>query len=305
MDSIYTTTITQAARRRGIGVDVLNAEWPIFTLRRRGCAVRCYNALTDRVGAVTFHLAQDKHLANQFLARHGISVPRQVKYTDWREACRFLRQCRSVVVKPCREWGGRGVSVAVRTPAELRAALRRARTFGEDRVIEECVSGIDHRVIIVNDRFAAAIVREPARVIGDGRHTVRELIRLKNAQARREDPSHVVPLDGETLRAVRAAGCDYASVPRRGRAVTVRRTSNYHTGGAVREVTATIDRTLVTEARRIARAFGIPVLGVDFLVQPGSGRRWVIEVSPDLAISPPEGARVAEYFLDYLFPPCT
>ena len=82
----------------------------------------------------------------------------------------------------------------------------------------------------------------------------------------------------------------------------VRLTSNYHTGGAVIESTETESADLVREAQKIARLFDIPVIGVDFLVNSKTGRHWVIELSPDLAISPPEGGKVARHFLDYLFP---
>jgi hypothetical protein len=91
-------------------------------------------------------------------------------------------------------------------------------------------------------------------------------------------------------------------VPRKGKIVTVRLTSNYHTGGSVIESTETESDSLVREAQKIARLFDVPVLGVDFLVNSQTGRHWVIELSPDLAISPPEGQKVARHFLDYLFP---
>ena len=71
MNTVYTTTITREAKRRGIGIEVIDADTPIFLLKYGGRSIRCYNALTDAVGAVTFHLAQDKRLANVFLARYG------------------------------------------------------------------------------------------------------------------------------------------------------------------------------------------------------------------------------------------
>jgi hypothetical protein len=46
----------------------------------------------------------------------------------------------------------------------------------------------------------------------------------------------------------------------------------------------------------------VPVIGIDFLVNEKTGRFWLIELSPDLAISPPEGDIVVCHFIDYLFP---
>ncbi len=302
MDSIYTTTITDEARRRGIGIEVIDAQTPIFLLKHAGRAVRCFNALTDRVGAVTFLLAQDKRLANQFLARHNFPVPRQIQYAGRPAGRHFLRQTGCIVVKPCREWGGRGVSVAIRTPAELDRAVRRARVFSEDIVLEEYVRGIDYRVIIVDGKFVAAIERRPASVTGNGRDTIRALIRQANARMRKFDPSCRIPLDAETARNLRHCNLNFDAIPPARRRVQVRLTTNYHTGGTVLDVTDTVPRALVKMARRVARLYGIPVMGVDFLASRSGTPCRVVELSPDLAISPPEGAKVAVRFMDYLFP---
>lgn len=301
MDTVYTTTITREARRRGIRVRVIDRETPIFILAHGARRIRCFNALTDRVGAVSYLLSQDKCLAHRFLAKRGFPVPAQVKFTGWKAARAFFRKHRCLVVKPCREWGGRGISVAVTRWKELVAAVRRARAFGEDLVLEQCVGGADRRLICVNGRFVAAIERTPATVTGDGRITIRRLIVRQNAAARRIDPGNRIPLDAETRRNLRDSGWDYDDVPLKGQRVQVRRTSNFHTGGAVEDITLSVDRGLVKVAEKVAREVGVPVLGVDFLVDK-AGRYRIIELSPDLAISPPEGERVAKRFLDSLFP---
>jgi D-alanine-D-alanine ligase-like ATP-grasp enzyme len=247
-------------------------------------------------------MAQDKRLAHVFLERYGFPLPRQIKYSRLDQAVAFLAKYKSVVVKPCREWGGRGVAVAVTTMADLKRAIERARKFSKDVVVEQYVEGVDHRLIFVDGRFVAAIRREPAFVIGNGTSSIRSLILQKNSRACHDDASNKIPLDAETRRNLAAFGLDYGSVPRKGKIVQVRLTSNYHTGGSVTEVTETVSADLVREAQKIARLFDVPVLGIDLLFNPKTLRHWVIELSPDLAISPPEGEKVARHFLDYLFP---
>lgn len=302
MDTVYTTTITREARRRGIGITVIDPRTPIFVLHHGGASVRCYNSLTDRVGAVSFHLAQNKRLANLFLRERGFPVPDQVLFSDMRQAQAFLKRHGRVVVKPCTQWGGRGISVAVTRAEELQAAVKRARRFEEDVALEQCVSGDDYRLIFVNYRFVAAILRRPASVTGNGVATVRQLVLARNRQARLADPSHVIPVDAETGRNLEALGHSWDEVPDRGRTVQVRLTSNYHTGGTVEVVTDQVPKPLIRTARRAVKALGIPVIGIDFLYDARRARHWMIELSPDLAISPPEGEAVAMRFLDYLFP---
>jgi D-alanine-D-alanine ligase-like ATP-grasp enzyme len=302
VDTIYTRTITDEAKKRGINIEVIDRETPVFILKHGGASVRCFNALTDKVGAVSFQLADDKHLANRFLSRYGFPVPKQIKYSGFEKAQEFLQKCKSIVVKPCRQWGGRGVAVAVKTISELRQAILRARRFGEDLVLEEYVEGDDHRLIFVNGSFVAAIKRVPAGVAGDGKKNIRQLIQQQNARNHRADSSSIIPLDNETRRALASFGLTYNSIPRNGETVQVRRTSNYHTGGTVEDITGSVDAELVRQGQKIAKLFGIPVMGIDFLVNARQDRHWIIEASPDLAISPPEGHRVVGPFLDYLFP---
>lgn len=302
MNSIYTTTITGEAKRRGIAIEVIDPVTPVFVLKHKGKQVRCYNALTDQVGAVTFHMTQNKRLANTYLRSQGFPVPAQVPFSDLPAARRFLTKFRSIVVKPCTQWGGRGVSVAVRTPRELSRAISFARQFEEEIILEECVRGDDYRLIFINYRYVAAIRRRAARVTGNGRDSIRKLILARNRTERKVDPSHLIPLDAETGRNLTALGLEWGTVPRAGCPVQVRLTSNYHTGGSVDMVTNEVPSNLVKLASRAAKKLGVPVIGIDFLVDPATGRFWLIELSPDLAISPPEGDIVVRHFMDYLFP---
>lgn len=302
----YTTTITDAAQRRGIRVRLINPDpdWPIFELSRGGKTVRCFNALTDLVGAATYHLINNKCACNRLLASRRIPVPAQIAYDDAHPeaAAAFLEKHAPVVVKPCMQWGGRGVSMGVRTVEELQAAVRFARRYETDVVLEETVPGDDLRVIIVGGEIAAAIRRNPACVTGDGRHTIRQLIARQNALRRKEDPSNIIPWDAETRRNLTELNRHPDAIPPFGERVRVRLTNNYHTGGTVDLVAGPVPRPARLIATRVFNLFKLPLVGVDFLIDPVSNRTTVIEVSPDMAISPPEGAIVAERFLDVLFP---
>ncbi len=302
MNSIYTTTITREARKRGIHIEVIDPLTPIFVLRHKGKSIRCYNALTDRVGSVTFQMTQNKRLANGFLKSCGFPVPAQKLFTDLVTAGRFLKRYRRIVVKPCSQWGGRGVSVGVKTVAELAGAVRFAKQFEEEVILEQYVEGVDYRLIFVDFKYVAAIRRQAARVEGNGRDSIRKLVQVKNRRERRVDPSHIIPIDSETDRNLRVLGVSWDQVPAAGQVVRVRLTTNYHTGGDVEVVTRTVSRKLVALARRAVKALGVPVIGIDFLVNEETGRPWLIELSPDLAISPPEGDEVARHFMDFLFP---
>jgi len=237
----YTTTLTDEALRRGILVTMINPDpdLPIFDLSRDGKAVRCFNALTDRVGAATYHLVNNKRACHTWLASRRIAVPAQFAYDDARlaDALRFLREHAPIVVKPCMQWGGRGISMGVRTAEDLRTAVRFARRYETDVILEETVPGDDLRVILVGGELAAAIRRSPAAVTGDGVRTIRQLIARRNAQRRKEDASNVIPWNAETRRNLAELGRSPGEIPAPGERVRVRLTNNYHTGGTVGVVT--------------------------------------------------------------------
>jgi len=305
--SVYTTTLTDEAERRGIRVTVINPDpdLPVFDLSKNGKTVRCFNALTDLVGAATYHLVNNKRACHDWLARHRVPVPAQTIYDDAHPetALGFLRQHSPVVVKPCMQWGGRGVSMGVRSPDDLSAAVRFARRYEPDVLLEETVPGDDLRVILVGGKLAAGIRRLPACVTGDGIHTLRQLILRKNALRRDVDASNMIPWNVETRRNLHELGRLPEEIPAKGENVRVRLTNNYHTGGTVDVVTDRVPARALRLAQRIVRGLNLPLAGVDFLIDPTTRRMTVIEVSPDMAISPPEGEAVARLFLDFLFSP--
>ena len=302
MDSIYTSTLTDAAKRRGISIEIIDSHLPVFALSDESTTVRCYNGLTDHVGAATFHLAHDKGAANRFLGKLGFPVPDQVLFANFSGALDFMQKHESIVVKPLSQWGGRGVSTHISNKTDLRAALTFARRYCDEIVLESCVSGIDWRLIFVDCKFICAIQRDAACVFGNGVDTIKTLITKKNKAARAIDPSNIVPLNRETSRCIEAAHLTYESIPTKGEKIVVRRTSNYHTGGSVSIITDMVPRKFIDAGERIAKSLDVPLLGIDMLVDIRTQNFTIIEMSPDMAISPPEGEIVAEFFLDYLFP---
>ena len=54
-------------------------------------------------------------------------------------------------------------------------------------MVEKFLPGNDFRLLVVGDKLVAAARRDPPQVIGDGVHTVRELVDSVNQDPRRGD----------------------------------------------------------------------------------------------------------------------
>jgi GNAT-family acetyltransferase (TIGR03103 family) len=300
----YARIIADEARRRGIAVEVVDEETNLLSLGYGGRTIRCRESLSELTSSVALQICDDKRLCWRLVRRAGVCVPAQ-RIAGTREVDEaFLRKWGRVVVKPARGEQGHGVSVDVRTPAALSAAIARARVHDDTVLIEELVEGEDLRIVVIGGQVVAAAVRRPARIVGTGHHTVRQLVQ---AQSRRRAAAtggeSRIPEDEETERCLRQQGVDWAHVPAEGEAIDVRRTANLHTGGTIHDVTDRISPVLADAARLAARVIGIPVVGFDFIVPNVEGDTYAfIEANERPGLANHEPQPTAERFVDLLFP---
>ena len=98
-----------------------------------------------------------------------------------------------VVVKPERGNQGKGVSLDVNSPSEVADAFMIASKFDSNVLVEKCIKGNDYRVLVINGRVAAVARRIPAHVVGDGIHSIAELVEITNKDPRRGQ-GHEKPL---------------------------------------------------------------------------------------------------------------
>jgi GNAT-family acetyltransferase (TIGR03103 family) len=300
----YARIIVNEARRRGISVEVLDADAGIFKLRHCGHEIACRESLTDLTGGVAMTWCQDKTLTLRRLSSVGLRVPRHQPVGDAQANEQFLRQCGSVVVKPAFGEQGRGISVDLRSMQEIEPAIERAAAEGGHVVLEEFCEGQDLRIVVIGFKVVAAAIRRPAEIVGDGKSTVAALIERQTARRMAATGGESrIPTDAETERVLRLQRLDYDSVLDEGQPVRVRKTANLHTGGTIHDVTPQLHPVLREAAEAAARALRIPVVGLDFLVpEPDRPDYVIIEANerPGLANHDPQPT--VERLIDLLFP---
>lgn len=300
----YARIIVDEALRRGIAVDVADAQSGLFTLTHGGRQVRCRESLSDLTSAVSMTLCQDKTLTHRCLARAGLKQPAQRLASDTVRNHTFLAEHGAVVVKPANGEQGQGVAVDIRTTAALQQAIDNARQFDSNVVLESYHAGYDLRVLVIGYEVVAAAVRHPAQIIGDGQHSIEALI---ETQSRRRQAAtggeSRIPLDDETERTLGAAGYRLDSILPAGQHLTVRKTANLHTGGHLEDVTASLHPALAEAAVQAARALQIPMVGIDLLVPDAQGPDYVIiEANERAGLANHAPQPTAERFIDLLFP---
>ena len=302
--NVYAEIIVNEARRRGIKVEILDAEHGYFRLEFGGRSIRCRESLSELTTAVAMSLCDNKEASTRALARAGLRVPDQRRAGTDPDNAAFLARHGEVVVKPARGEQGQGVTVGVTTPEELARAIETARRFCEVVLLEECIAGEDLRLVVIGDEVVAAAVRRPPEVVGNGRDTIARLIerqsRRRQAASRGESR---IPMDHQTEACVAAARHALDDVLPEGETLVVRRAANLHAGGTITDVTAELNPALAEAALAAARAIDIPVTGIDMLVPSVTGSDYVIiEVNERPGLANHEPRPTVERFIDLLFP---
>ncbi len=300
----YAKIITREAQRRGIGVNVLDAEAGFFELSLGGRTVTCRESLSELTTSIAMSRCDDKAVTHRILRKAGLEVPDQIAVTDTAHAKEFLSRHGAVVVKPARGEQGAGISVDVRTPQDLAQAIEDARQHGDTILLEEYARGLDLRIVVIGGDVVAAAVRKPPHIKGTGRNTVRELIEKQSRRrAAATDGESRIPFDRETLRCVNDAGYDMDEILPYAQDLTVRKTANLHTGGTLHDVTEKLHPTLRQAAVEAAAAIDIPVTGLDLIVPDPKAEDYVIiEANERPGLANHEPQPTAERFIDLLFP---
>lgn len=266
-----TASLVKAAEERNIPWLRLN-RYSLVQFGHGRHQTRIQATTTGTTSNIAVELASDKEETNGILRDLGLPVPDQRLVNSAEQARRAARRIGfPVVIKPLDANHGRGVSINLKTPEEVDTAFEKAREHGRTVLVEAFLEGLDHRLLVVNGQLVAAAKRVPGHVVGDGEHTIEELVDIVNQDPRRgvghEKVLTRLEFDHQAERMLAKVGYDRASVPPEGEMVYLRSTANLSTGGTAVDVTDSIHPDNREMAVRTISAIGLDVGGVDFLTQ--------------------------------------
>ncbi len=320
-----TLSLVEEAHRRGIPYIRLNR----YSLIQLGYGInqrRLEATVTSETLHIATNIASNKDLTKQLLHDVGIPVPRGKVARRLSTAASIAQELGyPLVVKPLDANHGRGITVNLTSDDQLAKAFEFAQEHGSsDRVIvEQYITGRDHRILVVNGKVVAVAERVPAHVVGDGQRTISQLIDEVNSDPRRgvahEKVLTKIKVDGLVLELLRRKQYDLDTVPAAGESVTLRTTANMSTGGTAIDRTDEIHYDNIEVCVRAARVVGLDVAGIDMVIPDishsiyengGEGRGGaIVEVNAApgfrMHVQPSEGSprNVAKPVIDMLFPP--
>ena len=313
-----TASLVRAAEERDIPWLRLNDQ-SLVQLGHGKYQQRIQATVTGRTPHIAVELASDKEETNKILASLGLPVPKQELVQSEEGALRAARRLGvPVVTKPFNGNHGRGISIHLMTDEEVIEGFKAAREHSRSVIVENFLSGDDHRLLVVNGELVAATRRTPGHVIGDGNSTIAQLVEVVNADPRRgvghEKVLTRIELDAQATMMMERVGYTATSVPKADEIVYLRSTANLSTGGTATDVTDIIHPDNRDMAVRAIRAIGLDVGGVDFLstniaesYKSIGGGICEVNAAPGfrMHVSPSEGTPrdAAGPVIDMLFPP--
>jgi len=231
---------------------------------------RIQAAETDRTSAIAQSIAQDKELTKKLLDAAGVPIPFGRPVLDENDAWVAAEEIGlPVVVKPQDGNQGKGVTVNVASRDHLKIAFAAASAISSSIMVERYMPGHDYRLLVVSGKVVAAARRDPPQVIGDGVHTVRELVEIVNRDPRRSE-GHATALTKIRLDEIAHArlsiqGYSADSVPPKGSRVILRNNANLSTGGSATDVTDDVHLEVAARAVAAAQMIGLDICGVDIV----------------------------------------
>jgi D-alanine-D-alanine ligase-like ATP-grasp enzyme len=191
------------------------------------------------------------------------------------EALRLYRRLvPPVIVKPYAGSASRHTTLHIDNEQELLRGYKVATQVAPMAVIEEELIGGVYRATVVDGKLAAVLRRDPPRVVGDGVHTIEELVTEENKHPARGGPYFSkITLNDAALQELLWQGYEPTDVPEQGAFVTFHQKINWSVGGTTADVTDSVHPDNVALFEAATKALKTTIVGYDFIIGDMS-RSW-------------------------------
>lgn len=270
--------------QKGIHTEILDENDQFLCLKHGDHIEYVKNGnMTSHDSYISPLIMENKVVTKKVLQKAGFNVPQSVEFTSLEKAVASyaLFENRAVVIKPKSTNYGLGITIfqqGVQNREDFAKALEIAFREDKEVMVEDYLVGTEYRFFVLGDETLAVLLRVPANVVGDGVHSVAELVAMKNDHPLRGDGSRT-PLKKIALGEIeqlqlKEQGLTIDSIPAKDQLVQLRANSNISTGGDSIDMTNKMHESYKQLAVGITKAMGAAVCGVDLIIpdlkQPAS-----------------------------------
>ncbi len=281
--------------------------------------MRFQATMTCKTSSIAVDIACNKEETKRLLYNNAIPVAKGDIVVDEEDLQKCINRIGfPIVIKPLDGNHGKGASINVTTIEAAIEGLEYAKKYSRRVIVERFITGFDFRVLVIDNKIVAAAQRVPAHVVGNGQHTIEQLIAEVNKDPRRgyghENVLTEITVDRDTEDLLEKINYTLTTVPAKDEIVYLKSTANLSTGGTSIDVTDLMHPENVFLAERIARIIGLDICGIDImasnLTQPlkeNGGVILEVNAAPGfrMHLAPSEGLprNVAAPVVEMLYPP--
>lgn len=311
------------AIQQGIEIDILDRQDQFLKLTFKDHVEVVKNGnMTSKDNYVSTLIMENKTVTKKILHQHGFRVPQGEEFQSVEQAIRsyHLFSSKPFVVKPKTTNYGIGISIFKDGASDEDYHKAVTIAFKEDQsiLVEEFIRGTEYRFFVLDGQVLAVMLRVPANVTGDGKHTIEQLVQMKNRDPLRgrdhRTPLELIQLGEIENLMLKGQGYQKDSIPDEGEIVYLRENSNISTGGDSIDVTDLIPDDYKQIAADAVAALGVKICGIDLIIAdtdvPATAKNayGIIEAnfnpSMYMHVYPYKGKsrRLTKHILQYLFP---
>ena len=312
--------LVKEMQSRGINVDIIYKEIELIKAEYG----KHIEWILDRDSSITPYsvsiICGDKYITKKILERNDISVPIGEKFlpNEWELSILYARKIGfPVVAKPVFGSHGDNIYMDIESEKELKDIVQNvfANKLKTSFIIEKQFDGKEYRVFLTKEGKYAVLHREPAHVIGDGKHSILELIKIENKK-REERTNCLCPIAVDEITEIymKKNNISMEDIPNKNQKVYLRHNSNVAKGGLCIDYTDKIHSSVIENCKKVLNVFsGLSYVGIDYMSKDIENNQStdnynIVEVNTvpgiHMHMKPSEGKarNVAKYMVDMIFP---
>lgn len=263
----------QEAKERGIEV----REWRLFGLPRNMFIAKFPNGkriayegipMPPGITRQVWWIDNKARMKREFKKR-GIPIAKGgAALTDLGALHLYKKLEAPVIVKPYSGSASRHTTLHITDETELIRAVHVARQVAPLAMVEEELVGPVYRATVVNGKLEGVLRRDPPHVIGDGVHTITDLMAQANKNPQREGPYFSkLKIDKEALEELAWQDMTPESIPAAGKRITLNQKVNWSLGGTTADVTDETHGDNKELFEKAAETLHAPVVGMDVIIE--------------------------------------
>ncbi|MBT2764625.1 bifunctional glutamate--cysteine ligase GshA/glutathione synthetase GshB [Paenibacillus sp. ISL-20] len=222
----------------------------------------------------TVLIMENKVVTKEVLKQHGIRVPSGEAFQSLDEAMSTYETYRGtpIVIKPKSTNFGLGITIFNQdySREDMKKAFEIAFTNDQTVLLEEFMTGKEYRFLVMGDQVVGVLHRVPANVVGDGIHTIEQLVHEKNKDPLRgkgyKTPLEKIQLGEAEEMFLQNHAMGWNDIPQLGEVIYLRENSNISTGGDSIDFTDEMPNSYKELAIQSAKAAGATLCGVDMMI---------------------------------------